>query len=100
MKAIRLMVIFLWILSFLVIMFYLWQIDVSVGAMNCGGHVYQDGSLVTPLKYYEHSMNGVITWGFINLLSSFYLIFFRRVWREITTKTVPKRQKHKNSPGK
>lgn len=68
---------FIWIMSLLAIMFYLWQIDVSVGAMNCGGSVYQDGNHINPLLYYEHSISGVIVWGFINLLASFFLIFFR-----------------------
>lgn len=95
-KTVRFVITFIWLLSFLAVVFFLWQIDVSVGAISCGGKIFQDGAYGSPLTYYEISMNGVITWGLINLMSSFYLILLRAVMGE----TGEKRQKHKNSPGK
>lgn len=42
-----------YVLFIITIVFFLWQIDVTVGAVSTGGYVFQDGHYIDPLVYYE-----------------------------------------------
>ncbi len=61
---------FMIMISSILMLFSLWQIDVSVGALSIeNGYVYQDGKMIDPLFYYESHINKA----YIFLLS---IIFF------------------------
>lgn len=95
MRLIRDLMKFLWVFSLLAVMFYMWQIDVSVGALSSGGVVFQDRISINPLEYYEKSIYGVMIWGFINMASAYVLIFFRTIWTRTIIKYVPEKQNNK-----
>lgn len=44
---------FVYVAFIIAIIFCLWQIDVSVGAISSGGCVFQDNHCIDPLVYYE-----------------------------------------------